>query len=173
SRRTSDLSNLNHIYALVLLTEKQRDDIIRRFGHRNNYYVIPHSINLTNIVKSKENNKVVIISRLHEEKRIDHSIKSFKEVVNKIPYAKLYIYGKDKDKAKLKSLINELKLENNIKLKVYTDESNLVLQSSDCSLLTSKYEGFAISIQESIAAGTPKISYNIKYGPSDMIEHDK
>lgn len=167
------LNNLNHIDALVLLTEKQRDDIIRRFGYRNNYYVIPHSINLPNIVKSKENNKVVIISRLHEEKRIDHSIKAFKEVVNKIPNAKLDIYGEGKEKAKLQSLINELNLENNIKLKGYTDESNLVLQSSDCSLLTSKYEGFAISIQESIAAGTPVISYNIKYGPSDMIEHGK
>src|SRR5699024_12425628 len=61
------LSNLNNIDALVLLTEKHRDDIIRRFGYRNNYYVIPHSINLPNIVISKENNKVVIISRLRSE----------------------------------------------------------------------------------------------------------
>ena len=37
-------------------------------------------------------------------------------------------------------------------------------------LLTSLYEGFALVIQESIANGTPVISYDIKYGPRDMIQ---
>ena len=86
------LNNLNEIDALVVLTQKQKNDIINQFGSRDNYYVIPHSINVTDKVLEKEKNKVVIISRLHKEKRIDHSIKAFKNVVMKIPNAKLYIW---------------------------------------------------------------------------------
>ena len=52
----------------------------------------------------------------------------------------------------------------------YTNNVNQILQSATCSLLMSQYEGFALVIQESIANGTPVIAYDIKYGPSDMID---
>lgn len=164
------LNNLNEIDALVVLTQKQKNDIINQFGSRDNYYVIPHSINVTDKVLEKEKNKVVIISRLHKEKRIDHSIKAFKNVVMKIPNAKLYIYGDGEQKSILQNLIKELNLENNVKLMGYTEKAREIFGTADCSLLTSEYEGFALSIQESIALGTPVIAYDIKYGPSDMIE---
>ncbi|WP_069994894.1 glycosyltransferase [Staphylococcus caeli] len=166
------LNNLNNIDALVLLTEKQKEDIIEQFGNRDNYYVIPHSINVIDKLPFKERNKVVIISRLHKEKRIDHSIKAFKAVVNKIPNAKLYIYGDGEEKNNLQKLINEFNLKNNVKLMGYTDKANEIFKTADCSLLTSQYEGFALSIQESISSGTPVIAYDIKYGPSDMIENE-
>ena len=167
------LNNLNNIDALVLLTNKQKEDIKNRFGNRDNYYVIPHSITIPNITEKKIDKKVVIISRLHPEKRLDHSIKAFKKVSANIPDAKLYIYGDGQEKNKLQNLIESLKLENNVKLMGYSNEVNKILQSAECSLLTSQYEGFALSIQESLANGTPVIAYDIKYGPSDMIVHDK
>ncbi|QLK86825.1 glycosyltransferase [Staphylococcus sp. 17KM0847] len=163
------LSHLNDIDALVLLTNKQKEDIDRRFGVRSNYYVIPHSIKIPTITEKREQNKVVIISRLHKEKRIDHSIKAFAQVINKIPDAKLHIYGEGEEKENLQKLINKMGLQNNIKLKGYSQQVNKILQSADCSLLTSQYEGFALAVQESIANGTPVIAYDIDYGPSDMI----
>jgi glycosyltransferase involved in cell wall biosynthesis len=164
------LNNLNDIDALVLLTNKQKDDIVERFGYRNNYYVIPHSIKISEISETKEENKVVLISRLHEEKRLDHAIKAFKQVVTVKPEAKLLIYGDGEERIKLQNLINKLNLQENIKLMGYTNNVNQILQSATCSLLTSQYEGFALVIQESIANGTPVIAYDIKYGPSDMID---
>lgn len=166
------LENLNEIDALVLLTEKQKKDIKKRFGHRNNYYVIPHSIATPELKQEKVNNKVVVISRLHPEKRLDHSIKAFEKVIKKVPDAKLHIYGDGQEKSNLQSLINKLGLQDNVKLMGYSKEVNKILQSADCSLLTSKYEGFALVVQESIANATPVIAYDIKYGPSDMINND-
>lgn len=167
------LENLNEINALVLLTEKQKEDINKRFGHRDNYYVIPHSIAIPEVNQEKVDNKVVIISRLHPEKRLDHSIKAFEKVTKKIPNANLYIYGDGEEKSNLQNLINKLKLKNHVKLMGYSKEVNKILQSADCSLLTSQYEGFALVVQESIANGTPVIAYDIKYGPSDMIDNDR
>ncbi|HCX2173244.1 TPA: glycosyltransferase [Staphylococcus aureus] len=167
------LNNLNNIDALVVLTEKQKEDIKNRFGERNNYYVIPHSIQVPEIKNVKVNNNVVIISRLHPEKRLDHSIRAFEKVVKKIPNATLSIYGEGQERENLQKLINKLGLQNQIKLMGYTKEINKVLQSADCSLLTSQYEGFALAIQESIANGTPVIAYDINYGPSSMIDNGK
>ncbi len=89
------LNNLNNIDSLVVLTEKQKNDIEKRFGKRDNYFVIPHSIDKKYINIDTEENKVVIVSRLHEEKNIDHAIRAFKKVVSKVPNAKLHIYGDD------------------------------------------------------------------------------
>lgn len=167
------LNNLNNIDSLVVLTEKQKNDIEKRFGKRDNYFVIPHSIDKKYINIDTEENKVVIVSRLHEEKNIDHAIRAFKKVVSKVPNAKLHIYGDGPEKGKLNQLIEKLNLVDNIKLKGYSSDIDNVLQSADCLILTSKYEGFGMVILESIANGTPVIAYNIKYGPSDMIDDGK
>ncbi|WP_242491632.1 glycosyltransferase [Holzapfeliella floricola] len=36
-------------------------------------------------------------------------------------------------------------------------------------LLTSSVEGFAMSVLEGLSNGVPQISYDIKYGPKDII----
>ncbi|WP_432371250.1 glycosyltransferase [Staphylococcus chromogenes] len=165
------LNNLNKVDALILLTNKQKNDIVRRFGYRENYHVIPHSVEIPDIYKKKQNNKVVIIARLHHEKRLDHSIKAFKNVVESVPNAILEIYGDGDEKNKLQSLITKLDLNKNVKLKGFTKNVNEVLQTAEFTLNTSYYEGFSLSIQESLANGTPVIAYDIKYGPSDMINN--
>lgn len=164
-------SALNKLDALVVLTRKQRDDIVKRFGPRNNYYVIPHSTALPKITEETIPLRAVIVSRLHKEKRLDHAISAFKRVVDTLPDATLYIYGEGDERNTLQELIDSLGLTNNVMLAGYTTDAPKMLQQADVSLLTSHYEGFALVIQESIANGTPVIAYDIKYGPSDMIDN--
>ena len=40
------------------------------------------------------------------------------------------------------------------------------------SLITSNMEGFSLALSESLAHGVPVISYDIKYGPSELITSD-
>lgn len=167
------LKNLNKIDALILLTEFQKKDIITRFGYRSNYYVIPHAIKTETKKFETEKNNVVIVSRLHEEKRLEQAIRAFKKVVEWSPDAVLNIYGEGKDRKHLEKLIDNLNLNQNVFLRGYTHNINQALQSAECTLLTSIYEGFALVVQESLANGTPVIAYDIKYGPSDMIEDGK
>src|SRR5699024_2781074 len=63
-------------------------------------------------------------------------------------------------------------LDNNVSLKGYTHYPDKIYQKALFSVLTSKSEGFALSVLESMYHKTPVISYNIKYGPRDMIENN-
>lgn len=38
-------------------------------------------------------------------------------------------------------------------------------------LMTSLYEGFGLVISESLACGTPVVSYNTKYGPNEVVRN--
>src|SRR5699024_9933544 len=75
--------------------------------------------------------------------------------------------------SELKSKIKELHLENNVFLKGYSQDTDLIYQSSLVTLLTSKSEAFALVILESMINGTPVISYDINYGTNDIITNKK
>ncbi|MCM2675748.1 glycosyltransferase [Alkalicoccobacillus plakortidis] len=164
------LSRLNEVDAIVFLTNLQRDDIKSRYGSRENYFVIPHySEHILDKPVIPMDHNVTILSRYHKEKRLDIAIKAFEEVVSALPDASLSIYGFGEEKENLEKLIRELGLTRNVFLKPYTENPKQTLENSSISLITSKYEGFAMSVLESLSNGTPVISMDIKYGPSDMI----
>lgn len=48
------LNNLNKVDAMIFLTESQKNDVIKRFGIRDNYFVIPHAINQKEIEREPE-----------------------------------------------------------------------------------------------------------------------
>ncbi|MEK3888455.1 glycosyltransferase [Bacillus sp. FSL K6-3431] len=169
------LNNLNNVDALVLLTNHQKDDIVERFGVRNNYFVIPHSIENDIPINQRSNFERkkytgVMMARYHEEKQIDHAIKAYAKVVKEIPHAKLEIYGFGDEESNLAKLIKDLDLGENVFLMGYTNSPDVTFEESSFSMLTSKYEGFGLSLVESMTHGCPLICYDIKYGPRDMID---
>lgn len=176
-------SNYRHVLedvkkpaAIVVLTEQQKKDIADRFGEEGNYHVVSHAIDqLPKKIKwkTRDRYKVVALSRYSPEKRLDHMIEIFAEVVKQVPEAVLEIYGFGGERAKLVKKIKELQMENHIFLKNYVEQIGTVYDSAALSLLTSRTEAFSLVTMESLAHGCPVISYDIKYGPSDMIVNDK
>ncbi len=184
------VENIANVDALIVLTEKQKNDIAERFGHREKLFVIPnyYEVNMPKIkglrsfiAKMKHNgdrteerdmSKVSIVSRFSSVKNIDHTIKAFKDVVKEVPEARLEIWGSgDKQKEYIK-LIKDLNLKDNVELKGYTQNPEKIYQSAALSTVTSNAEGFSLSVMESMVNNTPVVSYDIRYGPSDMIEDD-
>ncbi|MHC0552826.1 glycosyltransferase [Salinicoccus sp. CNSTN-B1] len=117
--------------------------------------------------------KVVIISRFSSIKNIDHIIKAFKHVVEAIPEAQLEIWGGGNKKKDYLQLIDDLELKKNVSIKGYTQNPGKIYRSGALSAVTSKAEGFSLSVMESMVNATPVISYDIRYGPSDMIDDGK
>lgn len=157
---------------IVVLTKEQKQDIIKVHKLKN-LKVIPH------LYQHKDYNKIkrdynrhlaVTLARFHKDKQLNESIQAFRYVVDKIPFAEYHIYGYGPEKEKLIKLINNLNLNKNVFLKEYTFKSAEVYQTAACSILTSKREGFGMVITESMAMGTPVVSYNTKYGPNDIIK---
>lgn len=164
------LENINNEDALVVLTESQKKHIVKQYGDHKNIHVIPHTV--THAVKNhghKDPNLVSMVARYHPEKRIDSAILSFKKVVEKVPNARLEIYGDGPDRPRLEEVISENNLDKNVFLKGYIENAEEVFSKSLVSLLTSKYEGFSLVILESMVCKTPVISFDIPYGPKDII----
>lgn len=182
------IENIKNVDALVVLTEKQRQDIIKRFGYEDKIFAIPNYYetpsrkitglrslvsnieNITQINRSRDTTKVVIVSRFSTIKNIDHVIHAFKKVVEQVPQATLEIWGQGDEESSYKTLIEDYYLKKNIKIKGYAKHPEKKYQSSALSVVTSKAEGFSLSVMESMVNSTPVISYDLRYGPSDMIE---
>lgn len=169
--------NLASYDVTVFLTDQQKKDVIERTNWKdNNFAVIPHyhdvqTSKFKNIFNPTKTDKKlgVIISRLTTLKRTADVIKAYEIVTNKIPDVRLEIWGTGTQSGNLQKLINSLGLEKNISLMGYTRTPDEIYKKGLFSVLTSKAEGFALSIIESMYNKTPVISYDIRYGPNDMI----
>lgn len=179
-RLTKQFEQIDHFDAAVFLTEEQKCDVQKLVGEKSNFHVVPHYHESRNSTKklslkllpnrnSKDEKLAIVVSRLSTLKRIEHIIRAFEIVVKEVPDAKLEVWGKGDQENILKEIISELKLDSNVYLMGYTNNPDKVYQKGLFSVLTSKSEGFALSVLESMYNKTPVISYKIKYGPTDMI----
>lgn len=186
-RNVYAVENIAGVDALIVLTEKQKNDIVTRFGHEDKVHVIPNYYDAsvpkekglksiftnkktTSDQSTRDMSKVVIVSRFAGIKNIDHTIKAFKNVIEEVPEAKLEIWGSGDKEDDYAELIQSLDLSDNVVIKGYAENPEKIYQSGALSVLTSNAEGFSLAVMESMANKTPVVSYNIRYGPSDMIE---
>jgi poly(glycerol-phosphate) alpha-glucosyltransferase len=157
--------------AVVFLTNAQRADAEVVYGEQANFAVIPHPVAPVPQVpfEDRDPNLVVMLARLDGQKRIPHAIASFAHVVKALPQARLEIYGQGPEAEALQRLIDELGLRANVTLAGYTKNPAAVYERASCSLLTSRFEGFGLVLLESLSHGCPVVSYDVKYGPADIV----
>lgn len=159
--------------AVIVFTKAQKDDIITRFG-KGNIEVIPHSyesIEQTEPFSKRDPMKVVYLARYAPEKNHDLAIDMFKLVVDSVPKAQLHLYGFGEKKNAIIEKINGLSLEKNIFVNDFAHDIGSIYQEAGLSILTSGVEGFCMSLMESLFYGCPSVAFDIKYGPSDMIQN--
>lgn len=158
--------------AYVFLTERQKQDVELRFGLQGKCYLIPHAVN-SEWAKGdifRPSNKVVMVARYEPEKKIHDAIKAMKSVTASVPDATLEIYGRGSLEKELKDFVIKLGLQENVFINGYTAEPDKVFSKAKVSVLCSSFEGFGMVIGESLRSGTPVVSYDIRYGPDEIIE---
>ena len=173
------LKNSRDLEYVVVLTEKLKEDLIKEFNFKN-IKAIPNILNMTASKNTeKENNRISIFARLSHEKNISDAIKAFKVVTENRNDAKLEIFGRAviedelAEEKRLKNLIKELELEDNVIFKGHTYKAFDEMSKSLATLFVSDYEGLGMVVLESMVNQTPVISYDINYGPSDFINNGK
>jgi poly(glycerol-phosphate) alpha-glucosyltransferase len=174
------LSGAHKYDAVVWLSEQQSLDVEKRLGKTElvsfviqNPPTIPaDSESILNSIASGETVKplrAIMITRLVTVKRVDHAIRAWQKVVQSLPGAKLDIYGDGPEKDQLQDLIHSLELEDKVTLHGYLENAREQARTAICHILTSSYEGQSLAIAEAMALGCPSISYEISYGPPEMI----
>lgn len=170
---------------VVVSTTSQKIDINKRFPENDNIFVIQptYCSNEKTVTKVEKNEadvfKIISLGRYFSEKRLDHMLKAINIIKVKNPNIVLDLYGfpdsrnGQKTFKELKAFVKEQQLESNIDFKGYRNDIKTKLPEYDLALVTSSLEGFCIAILDTMNHAIPNIAYDIKYGPSELIDSDK
>ena len=112
--------------------------------------------------KAKKDKFVFLtVGRLVAVKNVSLQIRAIAEVAKKYPKVELWIVGDGQEKSNLKSQISKLKLENNVKLLGWQNDTDKFYSQADAFLLTSDYEGWGMAIVEAANHGLPIIMTDV------------
>jgi len=172
-----DLIKHHHLFdGIAFLTDDARKDFYAIYGSSKRTFTIPHfyprKIEKTDFDK-RDHMKAVIVARLDPIKRLSEAISIFRIVADELPEARLDIYGFGSEGKKLQELIEKMDLKGIVTLKGSTNVPENVFRGAALSMLTSYIEGYAITVMESICNGCPPFSYDIKFGPREIIKKDE
>ena len=117
------------------------------------------------------NKKLVTIARISHQKRIDKMVDIAEEIFKNKKYHdwKLEIWGDGEEYDYIKSLITSPQ----IKLMGRTDDPKKILFTSSINLITSDFEGFALSILEANECGIPTITYDFGESTEEEVLDNK
>lgn len=113
--------------------------------------------------------KIVVVSRLYYEKRIDIAIKTLSYLDDSYT---LEIIGKGPYFTELNKLTRKLNLTKRVKFLNFVSNADLIrkYQEALCVIFTPYREPFGMVVLESMAAGTPLIGCNGCGGYTEIIE---
>ncbi len=132
--------------------------------------IIPNPINPDFKRSTEINRKNVILNvgRLADQKRQDLLIKAFANI-RPVDW-ELHIIGEGKNRLLLENLIQELKLDRQVKLIGQTKNVQEHYKTSKIFAFTSKYEGFPNALLEAMYFAMACVSTDCPSGPSSLIE---
>ncbi|MEV4249070.1 glycosyltransferase family 4 protein [Streptosporangium canum] len=134
---------------------------------------LPH---LAGDISPLEEKVVIAIGRLVHAKGFDRLVRAWKHVAAAHPDWVLRIYGGGTAKAetKLRARIEDAGLADRVFLMGSSPEIGVELAKSSIYVVSSRYEGFGMTILEAMSKGVPVVSFDCPHGPREIItdEHD-
>ena len=163
------LDNLDAFHGVVCLTHQQRDDITARYGGANLVVINHPTPSAPTLRVRRQPGLLVAVCRLEPQKRLDHAIRAFARVAPALPHARFDIYGTGSEADSLKTLVRQLEMTERIRFRGFTDSPLKVLAGATATVLSSRFEGFPLVLNEAMGVGTPFVAYDINYGPAEVI----
>ncbi len=113
--------------------------------------------------------KVILgTGRFTGQKDFETLIRAFRAVLNRVE-CRLIIIGEGPDRGKLERLVKDLRLTEQIDLPGYMKNPYSFMKNADLYVLSSRYEGLAMTLVEAMALGTPVVSTDCPCGPAEVL----
>ena len=115
---------------------------------------------------SLKNHDILFIGRISSEKRPEEAVKIIEKVRASVPDAKLHIVGTSKQAgymAQFKKFIIHRDLQDHVILHGFHKDVRKFYRNTSVFLSTSAYEGYLLTLQESMMAGLPAVMYELPY----------
>lgn len=155
---------------VVLLTERDKKEY-EKFC--NNAIVIPNpSPFKAEYLFNVDSKKILSLGRLSVEKSFEYMIRAFKLIKDEFKDWSLEIVGDGPEKNKLIKLIKELELENKVYISDFTNDVRKKYSEAAFTVLTSQKEGLPMMLIESKSFGIPSVSFDVRTGPKEIINHE-
>ncbi|MFW0776199.1 MAG: glycosyltransferase [Rickettsiales bacterium] len=173
--RADMVRNLASFDLVSILTEWQRQDLMALGVEGDNTRIMPNAtkpsaLSLATASLARAHGRGVVVAGLTSNKQIGHTLKAL-ALVQKHSPSQLDIFGDGEDRQLLESLRNDLGLESLVNFRGYVAGAQDVLTEYSFLLFTSKSEGQGLVLLEAMARGCIPISYDMRYGPRDVITH--
>ncbi|MGF7406125.1 accessory Sec system glycosyltransferase Asp1 [Lactococcus lactis] len=176
------LMNLNGYDAIISATEKQTLDVSKRFNPQSKLFTIPVGVVPNEVfsekridMKVRKVHSVLVTARVAPEKRIDHIIRAIGIARQTVPDITLDFYGyvdhRDDDSAQkaINAAIKEYHMEEAVHQFEYANNVGELQKEFQVYALASIMEGFNLSLMEAISHGMVGVTYDVNYGPNELI----
>ena len=164
-------------FRLIAVSNEIRDLILSKYKLKNVKYIPNFSPN--NLVDNNEDifldlpkKYILFFGRIDDKvKNIKLLIEAFtsSELINN--NIKLIILGDGPDVQELKKIVFDKNIDEKVLFLSYISNPNQIIKNALFTVLTSRYEGFPMSIIESLSIGTPVVSVDCKSGPKEILKH--
>ncbi|MCS3434395.1 glycosyltransferase [Klebsiella sp. BIGb0407] len=158
---------------LLVLTRQQHDELAQEIPGPQRLRTIPHHLDNQSTSRRPEketSRRVLFMARYSPEKQHQLLFRAFSRVVEKLPDAELHTWGMGALKEDLSLWVKQQNLSHNIYIHGFSADLAEIHRQSACSVLCSHHEGFSLFALESFGYGTPLVSFDIKYGPRDLLK---
>lgn len=155
--------------AIITSTNVHKAQIEEDLAPSAKLFVIPHFCEIGNSPE-QEREHLVTVSRLElTGKPIHECIEAFCRIKDDFPGVDYLIYGEGAGREQLEAQIAELDCGDRVQLAGYTTEPLEIFRGALASVYPTTTEGFGLSILEALSNSCPVISYDVNYGPREMI----
>ena len=158
----SFLKSAKAIFVATELEKIQLPRFLQRKGNIVGLGIDTRDRQTRKFVNSPSTFTLLFMGRVARKKRLDIALQAYALASKKSDYKMKFIVcgsGEERDMAQLKELVVALNIEAEVEFRGWVDfaEKQLAFQDSDCFILTSEDENFAIAAAEALAHGVPCI----------------
>lgn len=157
----------------VVLTKAAKKEYDRKYHRVKETTVIYNPIDSEALQYRKkyksESKRILSVGRLTYQKNYEDLVIIAKQILEKYPDWSWDIYGDGDLKEKIESLICKENLADKLILKGKVNDMYKRYNEYSFFVMTSRYEGFPMTLLESAANGLPMVSFDIETGPNEII----
>lgn len=169
-----------YLTGLISSTDREAQDAKKRFQTAKSYgipvtYMPTALLNKRIPFSQRKRGQIIAVARLTTVKRLDDLINTVVLLHQRFSFVDLKIYGfGDGNYATtnyLHRLVKQNQAQDYIHFCGFTRDLTSVYETAEIEVLTSFYEGFAMALLEAAGHACPTVSYDINYGPAEIIQN--
>ncbi len=159
---------------VIAQASRMKDDLVENFGLRpeqvtviNNPLSDKYVKELQTPAENEREDYLIFVGRFARQKGLDMLFEAFSRIADKS--VKLQLFGKGSMEQQLMDHARELGIEDRVEIHPFDKQIENKFRKARLTVMSSIFEGFPNVLTESMACGTPVVSYDLPSGPKEIV----